>query len=104
MADDELAFFTQPEAAAVANPLAISACTADAASSTLGKPIDQLFWCAGSWGHLYPLSGHTLAFGSLAENTSVTTSEAFASVLVALFEEILTLLSSAEELSNVQLN
>ncbi|NMV20790.1 conjugal transfer protein TraU, partial [Vibrio parahaemolyticus] len=57
--NDELAFFTQPEAAAVANPLAISACTADAASSTLGKPIDQLFWCAGSWGHLYPLSGHT---------------------------------------------
>ncbi|WP_263856853.1 MULTISPECIES: TraU family protein, partial [Vibrio] len=38
--NDELAFFTQPEAAAVANPLAISACTADAASSTLGKPID----------------------------------------------------------------
>ena len=32
------------------------------------------------------------------------TSDAFASVLVALFDEILTLLSSAEELSNVQLN
>ena len=41
---------------------------------------------------------------SLAEKTSVITSDAFASVLVALFEEILTLLSSAEELSNVQLN
>lgn len=70
--------FTQPEAAAVANPLAISACTADAASSTLGKPIDQLFWCAGSWGHLYPLSGHTLAFGSLAENTSHLAARAIA--------------------------
>ncbi|GHX89029.1 IncF plasmid conjugative transfer pilus assembly protein TraU [Vibrio cholerae] len=76
--NDELAFFTQPEAAAVANPLAISACTADAASSTLGKPIDQLFWCAGSWGHLYPLSGHTLAFGSLAENTSHLAARAIA--------------------------
>ena len=41
---------------------------------------------------------------SLAEKTSVITSDAFASVLVELFEEILTLLSSAEELSNVQLN
>jgi len=76
--NDELAFFTQPEAAAVANPLAISACTADAASSTLGNPIDQLFWCAGSWGHLYPLSGHTLAFGSLAENTSHLAARAIA--------------------------
>lgn len=68
--NDELAFFTQPEAAAVANPLALSACAADVVAANAGAPNEQLFWCAGSWGHLYPLSGHTLAAGSFAENTS----------------------------------
>lgn len=56
--NDELAFFTNPEAAAVANPAAVVACAADAISSTAGKPIKQLFWCAGSWGAIYPLSGN----------------------------------------------
>ncbi|VDB02534.1 hypothetical protein BANRA_05466 [Klebsiella pneumoniae] len=56
--NDELAFFTNPEAAAVANPIAAAACTADAVSSTAGKPLKQLFWCAGSWGTLYPFSGN----------------------------------------------
>lgn len=56
--NDELAFFTNPEAAAVANPVATLACTADAVSSTAGKPIKELFWCAGSWGNIYPLSGN----------------------------------------------
>lgn len=56
--NDELAFFTNPEAAAVANPIAAAACTTDAVSSTTGKPLKQLFWCAGSWGTLYPFSGN----------------------------------------------
>jgi conjugal transfer pilus assembly protein TraU len=55
---DELAFFTNPEAAAVANPIAAAACTADAAAASIGKPLKQLFWCAGSWGSIYPLSGN----------------------------------------------
>ncbi|MGP9797064.1 TraU family protein [Halomonas sp. 86] len=53
----DLAFFANPEAAAVANPIAAAACTADAAASTAGKPLDSMFWCAGSWGAIYPLSG-----------------------------------------------
>ncbi|WKL18793.1 TraU family protein [Comamonas testosteroni] len=56
--NDELAFFTNPEAAAVANPIAAAACSADAIASTAGKPLKQMFWCAGSWGALYPLSGN----------------------------------------------
>ena len=56
--NDELAFFTNPEAAAVANPAAIVACSADAIASSAGKPIKQMFWCAGSWGSIYPLSGN----------------------------------------------
>tara|TARA_Y100000813_G_C24122696_1_gene333526 strand:- start:573 stop:824 length:252 start_codon:yes stop_codon:yes gene_type:complete len=41
---------------------------------------------------------------SLAENANVTTSPALAKVLVELFEEILTFVNSADELSYVQLN
>lgn len=55
----ELAFFTNPEASAVANVAAQTACTADAAGAAVGSPIESLFWCAGSWGGLYPLAGHT---------------------------------------------
>ncbi len=53
----ELAFFANPEAAAVANPVAATACSADAVASATGNPIESMFWCAGSWGTLYPLVG-----------------------------------------------
>ena len=56
--NDELAFFTNPEASLVATPVAQAACPADAVASTARHPIDKLFWCAGSWGFIYPLSGH----------------------------------------------
>lgn len=69
--NDELAFFANPEAAAVANPLAIAACPADAVSSTAGQPIDSLFWCAGTWGLVYPLSGNQYTMSSVVKNTSL---------------------------------
>jgi len=69
-----------PEAALVANPLAIASCAADAASATVGTSIDEMFWCAGSWGHLYPLSGYNTAAGSLAENTSLLASRSLAAM------------------------
>lgn len=56
--NDELAFFTNPEAAAVANPVATAACVADASMAAVQQPIDELFWCAGQWGNMYPLSGN----------------------------------------------
>lgn len=76
--NDELAFFTQPEAAAVANPIAMAACMTDAVSAAIGKPLDSLFWCAGSWGHLYPFSGHEGAYGGMPENTSMLATRAIA--------------------------
>jgi conjugal transfer pilus assembly protein TraU len=61
--DEELAFFTNPEAAAVANIPAIMACTASSAGTAAGIVTDELWWCAGSWGNLYPFSGHGNADG-----------------------------------------
>jgi conjugal transfer pilus assembly protein TraU len=55
--DDELSFLLNPEAALFGNPLTQAACSADSLASLTGLPIDSLFWCAGSQGSLYPLSG-----------------------------------------------
>lgn len=56
---DNLAFFANPEVAVVANPIAQMACIADSASVNAGAmPISSLFWCAGSWGSIYPFSGN----------------------------------------------
>ena len=49
---DELAFFMNPEAVVFANPLAVAACMADCATTTVSMPSTSLFWCAGCWGNL----------------------------------------------------
>lgn len=49
----EVAWFREPEAAVTAN----LACGADALSSMTGLANDHLFWCDGSHGLMYPLTG-----------------------------------------------
>lgn len=69
---DALSFFTTPEAATVANPLATLACIPDAISVNAGgEPIDRMFWCAGSWGTLYPLSGHVMSSSGIIHASSL---------------------------------
>lgn len=46
-----------PEAVIFANPIAQGACAADAIASAVNKPLDPLFWCAGSQGSMYPFNG-----------------------------------------------
>lgn len=76
--NDELAFFQHPEAALVADPVSLAACAADGARAAISEPYDEYFWCAGSWGHLYPFSGHKVADGGLAETTSLLASKVLA--------------------------
>ena len=45
-----------PESVLFGNPAAQMACMADSVSS-LKRPLNSLFWCMGSWGNAYPLSG-----------------------------------------------
>jgi conjugal transfer pilus assembly protein TraU len=78
--NDELAFFTNPEAAAIANPVAILACSADAVAATAGHPINSMFWCAGSWGGVYPLSGHQYTDAGVLQNTSLLTVKVLAAL------------------------
>ncbi|AUH72837.1 MULTISPECIES: conjugal transfer pilus assembly protein TraU [Legionella] len=60
--DSEMSFVLSPESVLFGNPVAASACAADALSSTLTKkPLDSLFWCAGAQGTHYPMTGHVNA-------------------------------------------
>ena len=75
---DELAFFTAPESAAVALPPAQLACLTDAVAATAGQSLDDLFWCAGSWGSIYPFSGNANGSISPVANTSLLATRALA--------------------------
>lgn len=55
---DELALLTNFETMLFANPVALAACAVDAAASTAGYPMQKLFWCAGTWGTVYPMTGN----------------------------------------------
>ena len=57
--NDELALWTSPETVLFTGPWAHIACAADGVASTVSKPFKYGFWCAGTWGQLYPYSGNT---------------------------------------------
>lgn len=60
--DSEMSFILNPEAILFANPAAAASCAADSLSSSInGRALDKLFWCAGSQGSHYPLTGHVSA-------------------------------------------
>lgn len=79
-ANDELAFFTNPEAAAVSNPIAQAACVADAVASSAGRPLKNMFWCAGAWGGIYPLSGSVPADYGVLNGSSLMTAKLLAAL------------------------
>lgn len=56
--DDEFGVLLSPESTLFANPIAQAACIIDAVAANVWYPLDPLFWCAGSWGGVYPLSGN----------------------------------------------
>jgi conjugal transfer pilus assembly protein TraU len=55
--DGLLQSMLEPEALLFSNPAAALSCMAESVTSTVGWPIDSLFWCQGSWGGTYPLTG-----------------------------------------------
>ncbi|WP_077175617.1 conjugal transfer pilus assembly protein TraU [Yersinia proxima] len=57
--DSSISLIISPEAMLFNNIIAQGACAADAIASAVGKPIDALFWCAGSHGSMYPFTGYT---------------------------------------------
>jgi conjugal transfer pilus assembly protein TraU len=73
---DELAFLTAPESALVSSLPAQTACIADAAAANVGQPLDSLWWCAGSWGGIYPLGGTHVVHRNSVQTTSLLATRA----------------------------
>jgi conjugal transfer pilus assembly protein TraU len=55
--DNKLQTLLNPESFLFGNPIAQAACAVDCVSATVDKPRDELFWCTGCWGNIYPFSG-----------------------------------------------
>lgn len=55
--NDTWAGIFNPEASLFANLIAQAACIVDSVAANLAFPVDELFWCAGTWGAVYPLAG-----------------------------------------------
>ena len=72
--NDTLSAIINPEALLFGNPVANLACMADAVTSAVFEPLDALFWCKGSWGNAYPLTGQTGGDGYVEGSASVAAS------------------------------
>jgi len=55
--DDEWSYVMNAEAGLFSSPVPQLACQADCLNSSFRTPTNQLFWCAGCLGSLYPLNG-----------------------------------------------
>lgn len=79
-ASDTLSLHTTPEAVLFSSPPAIAACIVDAVAASVHQPIDQLFWCAGSFGHLFPYSGQIPHAGSPPRESSLAVAKFMAAM------------------------
>lgn len=72
--DDELSFILNPEAVLFSKKATQLACAATARKVNSGQlPLDNLFWCAGSQGSIYPLSGTVQNHVSHVQATTLLT-------------------------------
>ena len=76
--NDALAIWVGPEAKIFSAPWAIVACSADAAMATVRKPLKSLYYCAGSWGKVFPMAGSSANQTGLTTNASLTATRGLA--------------------------
>lgn len=69
--DDELAAVIAPDEALFATPVAQLACLADCAMANMSFGIQEMYWCAGCNGSLFPLNGHVQYHVSGAQASSL---------------------------------
>lgn len=62
--DDSWGAVFNPEASLFTSTLAQAACSIDAVAAGFDFPLDVMFWCAGHWGGVYPLTGNASSTNS----------------------------------------
>lgn len=55
--DSKKTFLINPDAALFTNMVATLACPVDCVAATAGFPLNEIFWCSGCQGNMYPLNG-----------------------------------------------
>lgn len=81
--DDELAGILTPYAFPFGSMVAIGAMSADAVAAAAGFPLSTIFWAAGSYGHMYPLTGHNEAHLSMEQTARLQTTRILAKLHAA---------------------
>ena len=66
-----LSLMIHPESLLFANPVAQMACAADSAGALVGRPVNSLFWCMGSWSGAYPLAGSITGTDYVTANAGI---------------------------------
>jgi len=72
--DDVLSALIEPEALLFGNPVTNLACIADSISAQADFSNPTLFWCKGSWGNTYPMTGRVVS-GDLVQASASAASE-----------------------------
>lgn len=79
--NDMLSMLLTKEAFLFNNPIAIAACSVDAVRLTsTGKASESMFMCAGTDGHLYPLTGNVASGDDPVRNSSLITQRVLATL------------------------
>ena len=69
--DDLTAAQYYPETSLMASAPVVMVCMADAIAAGFQRPIDALYWCMGSWGTTYPMSGHIVVQDYVTANAGI---------------------------------
>ena len=81
--DDALALILTPYAYPFANLTSVAAEIPDAIAATFSFPLPQLFWVAGAWGPVYPLTGNVSAAHSPEQVSHLLITRLFAKLHAA---------------------
>lgn len=69
---DTIAQFLQPEAVLFGNPASALSCMGDAAAAAGYATLDPLYWCKGSHGMAYPMTGNVQSKGMVEDAASIS--------------------------------
>lgn len=78
--DEKIQNLLNPEAFLFGNPAAQAACVLDCVSASVDLPRDELFWCSGCWGNIYPFSGSNADHVGGVQNSSLLTARILAKI------------------------
>lgn len=70
--EDEIAAYLAPEALLFGNPVVALSCMADAVTAAAFHTLDPLFWCKGSHGMAYPMTGNVQSKSMVEDSASAS--------------------------------